>query len=144
MPFQFAYPITGSNSNVPVAGTFAMSGTVYNDGDLLTLDTTTGLLGTVAAGDPGTVAAVFAGTLRGGASGQIGTVYFITPEQIWKCSTNAATYSVNLGAGSVQVLNAGTINSTPGTTDTAVLFKKDTLDGNGNVIVYVRFKTTAF
>lgn len=144
MPFQYAFNVTGSNSNVPVFGTFAMSGTVYNDGDLLKLDTTTGLAGTVSAGDPGTVLGVFAGTIRGGASGQLGTIYFITPDQIWKCSTNAATYSVNLGAGSVQVLNAGTINSTPGTTDLCILFKKDTLDGNGNVIAYVRFPNTAF
>jgi len=142
--FQFAYALAGANSNVPVAGTFPMSGATYNDGDLLTMDTTTGLLGTVAQGDPGTVAAVFAGTRTGGSSGQQGTVYIIDPSHVWKCSTNASTYAPNLGAGSVGVLNAGTVNSVPGTNTSCVLVNKGNLDGNGNVIAYVRFKTTSF
>lgn len=144
MPFQFAFTVDGSNSNVPVAGTFPMSGATYNDGDLLTLDTTTGLMGTVASGDPGTVTAVFAGTRTSGSSGQMGTVYLITRNQVWKCSTNAATYAVNLGAGSVGIINAGTVNSVPGTSTSCVLYNKGLLDGNGNVIAYVQFKTTTF
>ena len=143
MPFQFAYGV--ANSNVPVPAPWAMGGTgAYNDGDLLTIDTTTGYAGTVAPGDPGTVVGVFAGTRASGTAGQLGTIYLITPDQIWKCSTNAATYAVKPGAGSVQVVNAGTISSTPGTTTSAVLYDASTLDASGNVIAYVRFKTTSF
>jgi hypothetical protein len=145
MPFQFAYNVGGITSNPPVPVQALLSGTgAYNVGDLLTLDTTTGYHGTVAAGDPGTVSAVCAVASASGTTGRPGTVYLITKDQIWKCITNATTYSVNPGAGSVQVLNAGTINSTPGTTDHCILYATAIESGNTNISAYVTFPNTAF
>src|SRR5438046_213620 len=104
MPFQFAYNVGGVNSNPPVPVQWPLGGTLaYNVGDLLTLDTTTGYMGTVGAGNPGTVSGVSAGSRASGTAGQPGTVYLITKDQVWKCITDATSYAVKPGAGSVQV-----------------------------------------
>lgn len=143
--FEFAYNLNGVNTNPPVAVQWPLSGTgAYNFGDLLNLDTTNGYMGTVAAGDPGTVAAVCACSRTSGTAGQPGTVYLVNPAQIWKCSTDGTSYTVNVGAGSVQVLNAGTVNSVAGTSDHCILYDKSTTDGNGKVVAYVRFPNCVF
>ena len=147
MSFQFAYNVNGSNSNPPVAVTWPLAGTgAYQVGDLLIMDTSaaSGYMGTVAAGNPGTVAAVNAAYRASGTAGQPGTVYLIDPSQIWKCTTDNTTYAIKPGAGSVQMLNAGTINSTPGTTTNCTLYAQAILPGDTNVTAYVRFPNTTF
>ena len=145
MPFQFAYSLEGVNSNPPLPVIWPLGGTgAYNTGDLLTIDATTGYMGTVAAGNPGTVAGVAAGARASGTAGQPGTVYIVRPAQIWKCITNGTSYSVTPGAGSVQVLNAGTINSVAGTTDNCILYTSVIESGDTNITVYCRFPNTTF
>lgn len=144
MPFEYNQSLGGNNA-VPVVTTWPLSGTgAYNVGDLLSLDTTTGYMGTVAAGDPGTVAGVSAGSRASGTDGQPGTVYLVQPNQVWQCITNATTFSVKPGAGSVQVLNAGTVNSTPGTSDHCILYGTLALSGVTNVYALVRFPNCVF
>lgn len=145
MPFQFAYTLEGVSSNPPVTVQWPLSGTgAYNVGDLLTLDTTTGYMGTVSAGDPGTVSGVCAAARASGTSGQPGTVYIVRPSQVWKCITNGTSYSVNPGAGSVQLLNAGTINSQAGTSDHCTLYTTLVESGDTNITAYVKFPNTTF
>ncbi len=145
MPFQFAYNLGGSNNTTPVPVQWPLGGTgAYNVGDLLVIDTTTGYMGTAGVGNPGTVAAVNAAARASGTAGQPGTVYLITPDQIWKCITDAATYAVKPGAGSVQLLNAGTINSIPGTADNCILYATAIESGNTNISAYVRFPNVTF
>lgn len=144
--FEFAYMLDGSNAT-PVIRDFILSAaaahkvgdlvTLASDGDVVQVTVTTAEV-TGIMQEEFTAAEVSAGTT-------VGKVAIITPEQVWRCSMNAATTAFVVGyTKTIDTVDANTISSTDSTGGKMILVDASETDDDGSVLAYVVFSDTSF
>lgn len=136
--FEFAYSLDGDSPTVrdfPVSGTGA-----YAVGDLLVF--ASGKL-TAAANTVATVSAVAQEARSSGADGGLLKVAVLTPNQVWRCSSDGTSLTAAVGATTQDIVDSNTIDADDATNGSLAVY--DTaVDKEGNVVVYVTFKNTTF
>lgn len=137
--FEFAYSLGGgshpSYKDMPVNGTGA-----YAKGDAVVFSS--GKLA-AAANTVSTVSAVIAEARSSGTDGGLLKVAMVTPDQVWRCSADAAAISASIGDRTLDLVDANTIDADDATNGSLALIDTDT-DTDGNVVCYVTFTNTTF
>lgn len=137
--FEFAYTLSGgahpSYKKMPMSGTGA-----YAKGDAVVFSS--GKLAAVA-NTVSTVSAIVAEARASGTDGGLLKVAIVTPDQVWRCSSDASSISGAVGARTLDVVDSNTIDADDATNGSLALIDTDT-DGDGNVVCYVTFTNTTF
>jgi len=145
--FEFAYMLDGS-PGVPVERDFVLG--VAADhlvGDLMIIQAD-GYADEAVAGttvEPACVIMEEVLTADVTAGTTVAKCAVLQREQVWRCSTDAATQAGLVGFTKVlNLVDKNTIDATPITGGNMILVDKSELDDDGNVIAYVVFSDTAF
>ena len=143
--FEFAMMLDGSNATPLIKDFILSTAAAHKVGDLMTVEsdgdvtqvttTTTEVIGVMQ--EAVALADVSAGTT-------LAKVAIITRNQVWRCSTNAATTAAIVGVTKVlDTADANTIDETTLTGGNMILVDTGT-DDDGNVVAYVVFANTTF
>lgn len=141
--FEYAFSLRLGNllpqtKAIPVSGTGA-----YAVGDLLVVSS--GKLTKAAAG-VGEVTAVCAQARTTGVDGDPLVVQIIQKDQVWRCSADGASQAGSK-YGTTKVINIvdeNTIDATPATGGSLILYDIQGPDSAGNAITYVSFANVTF
>jgi hypothetical protein len=119
--------------DMPMSGTGAFAkgdAVVFSSGKL------TKVTNTVA-----TVSGVVQEARASGSDGGLLQVALATKNQVWRVSADDTTLSATLGARTLDVVDANTLDASDATNGSLVLIDSDT-DSDGNVLAYVAFSIT--
>ena len=145
--FEFAYMLDGSNAT-PVIRDFTLGASAAHlVGDLMLIqsdgyaDAVTGTTTEVTGVMQENIAAsaITAGTTKG-------KLAIITHNQVWRCSSDASTATTAI-VGYIKTLDTAdknTIDADDITNGAMCLVDKSETDSDGNLIMYVTFKSTTF
>lgn len=141
--FEFAYPLA-VGGRTPVIRDFPVHGTgAYAAGDLVLLASD----GQVARVTTATaeVTGVMQETRASGSDGDLMKVAIIARDQVWRCSMDASSTAFVVGyTKTIDTVDHNTISATDSTGGKMILFDKDHLDDDGNILAYVVFSDTTF
>ncbi|HUW11610.1 MAG TPA: hypothetical protein VM537_17895 [Anaerolineae bacterium] len=70
--------------------------------------------------------------------------YIITPNQVWRCSMDAATTALEVGTKTVDTADKNTISATDETGGKIILLDTSELDDDGNVMAKIVFSDVTF
>ena len=132
--------VTPTIRDLPVDGTGA-----YAVGDLVLANSTGDLAAVTNTMAEVTAVIQEARPALGAADGDEVKVAIITRNQIWRCSMDASSTSAVVGyTKTCDVADANTLDADDITNGSAILWKTDGLDDEGNVLAYVIFSDTTF
>ena len=145
--FEFAYMLDGS-AGVPVIRDFVLG--VAADhlvGDLMIIQAD-GFADEAVAGttvEPACVIMEEVLTADVTAETTTAKCAILQREQVWRCSSDAATQAGYVGyTKSINLVDKNTIDATPATGGNMILVDGTKLDDDGNTLTYVVFSDTAF
>lgn len=145
--FEFAYMLGGAHSNLRALDwPMVADSSGYKKGALLVIDSN-GRADKAATATDGTVFAVMAETDTSSISNDdLRKVFPISPDQVWKCSTDASSIATAIKKGytdTVTIVDHDTIDA-DGNTGGCMIVHESATDSAGNKIAYVSFQVTAW